>query len=155
MRASVDLTAGMELGPRPTPAPEPACPRATWHVGRGHERRQRHAYRDAPEIRRLLSHCSVDERAAPGEEAQSYWNIEPGPRIIDGSELPPMARGAMDDAAFVDTDAGARSPRAAQRALHARLRSDITIKDDQLESLVRSHWLVRDTLVADDVKQPL
>jgi hypothetical protein len=91
-----------------------------------------------------------------GEELQVIWEIEPGTKILEQAELPPIAGDRLDDQgeleAFLDAVRWGAVTSADQRSLQAPFRSGITIEDYQLEPLVRALRMPRTTLlIADDV----
>jgi superfamily II DNA or RNA helicase len=102
----------------------------------------------------LVTLISVEDDAT-GEELTVVWEIEPGTRVVEQAELPPI-RGGLDDPAeldaFLDAVRWGAVTSADQRAVQAPFRSGITIEDYQLEPLVRALQMPRATLlVADDV----
>src|SRR4051794_16086070 len=53
---------------------------------------------DGRPVQHLVSLVSVEDDAT-GEELEVVWEIEPGTRVIEQAQLPPIARDALDDPA--------------------------------------------------------
>jgi len=102
----------------------------------------------------LVSLVSVEDDAS-GETLKVVWEIEPGTRVVEQAELPPVGDRFDDPAeldAFLDAVRWGAVTSADQRSLQAPFRSGIAIEDYQLEPLVRALRMPRTTLlIADDV----
>ena len=82
---------------------------------------------DGRPAQHLVSLVSVEDDAT-GEELAVIWEIEPGTRVIDRAELPPIAADRLDDPveldAFLDAVRWDAVTSADQRALQAPFRSE-------------------------------
>ena len=141
----------------PAAPPEPG--QLAWVRGRmwvvGDVVRDSQASLDGRPIQHLVSLVSVEDDAT-GEELNVVWEIEPGTRVVERAELPPIAADRLDDPAeldaFLDAVRWGAVTSADQRSLQAPFRSGITIEDYQLEPLVRALRMPRTALlIADDV----
>jgi len=112
-----------------------------------------HSESNAP-AHHLVDLASVEDEGL-GEQLRVVWELEPGRRIIEDSNLPDPARGFEEprrlQALLHAVRWGAVSS-ADVRALHSPFRSGITLEDYQLDPVARAIQMPRvSLLVADDV----
>ena len=103
--------------------------------------------------RHLVRLASIDEDAL-GEEIEVLWELEPGARAIESTDIPSMT--GLDDSetlqAFLDAVVWGAATNADRGYLHAPFRSGVSIEDYQLDPLVRAIDMARtNLLIADDV----
>jgi len=103
----------------------------------------------------LVDLSSVEDDGL-GDEASVIWEIEPGTRILETSNLPVPIAGRFDPPArlktFLDAVRWGAVASADSEALQAPFRSGITIEDFQLDPVVRALSMARvNLLIADDV----
>jgi len=91
-----------------------------------------------------------------GDELAVLWELEPGTHVIPHTELPRPEAGRLDPPerldAFLDAVRWGAVATADSRSLQAPFRSGITVKDYQLDPVVRALGMPRaNLLIADDV----
>jgi ERCC4-related helicase len=102
----------------------------------------------------LVTLSSVDDEGL-GDSLQVIWELEPGTRVYERSELPNPHLGFDPPArldAFLDAVRWGAVASAERLSLHAPFRSGIEIEDYQLDPVVRALDMPRaNLLIADDV----
>lgn len=108
---------------------------------------------DRAEKQNLVTLASLDEDAI-GESLVAIWELEPGARVLDVSELPKIEGYDSCDRleAFLDAVRWGATTNADRTLLQSPFRSGIEIQDYQLDPLVRAVDMARvNLLIADDV----
>lgn len=104
-------------------------------------------------VQHLVTLSSVEDEGL-GEELQVIWELEPGVKCMENSQLPPLRAfdRPRDFDAFLDAVAWGAVSQADATALQAPFRSGIDVDDYQLDPVVRALSMPRvNLLLADDV----